>query len=79
MPELELLVLLISIIGLFVWNRSESRADTRQMDSKLEAYIYGIREDVKAIHDEMKDFHTRLALQDQEFKMRMWEIEKGRK
>lgn len=46
------------IIPLFLWNRSESRADIRHMDAKLES----TRELVRAIHDEMKDFHTRLCL-----------------
>ena len=45
------------IIPLFLWNRSESRADIRHMDSKLES----TRELVRAIHDEMKDFHNRLC------------------
>ncbi len=45
------------IIPLFLWNRSESRADIRHMDSKLES----TRELVRAIHDEMKDFHERLC------------------
>ena len=52
------------IIPLFLWNRSESRADIRHMDSKLES----TRELVRAIHDEMKDFHNRLC-----------RIEEGRK
>jgi hypothetical protein len=34
---------------------------------------------LKAIQDEMKDFHTRLALQDQEFKSRLCAIEERRK
>lgn len=45
------------IIPLFLWNRSESRADIRHMDAKLES----TRELVRAIHDEMKDFHARLC------------------
>lgn len=45
------------IIPLFLWNRSESRADIRHMDAKLES----TRELVRAIHAEMKDFHTRLC------------------
>lgn len=44
------------IIPLFLWYRAESRADIRHMDSKLES----ITELVRAIHDEMKDFHNRL-------------------
>ncbi len=45
------------IVPLFLWNRSESRADIRHMDSKLEA----TRELVRAIYDESKDFHARLC------------------
>ena len=45
------------IIPLFLWNRSESRADIRHMDAKLEA----TRELVRAIYDESKDFHNRLC------------------
>ncbi len=44
------------IIPLFLWNRSESRADIRHMDAKLEAN----RELVRAIHMEMRDFHSTL-------------------
>lgn len=46
------------ILPLFLWNRSESRADIRHMDSKLES----TRELVRAIHDEVKDFHGRLCV-----------------
>lgn len=49
------------IIPLFLWNRAESRADIRHMDNKLEAFMLGIREEIKAINDEMKDFHNRLC------------------
>ncbi len=45
------------VIPLFLWNRSESRADIRHMDAKLES----TRELVRAIHDEVKDFHARLC------------------
>lgn len=50
------------IIPLFLWNRAESRADIRSMDAKLESYMSGIRQEVKAIHDEIKDFHARLCI-----------------
>jgi hypothetical protein len=46
------------IVPLFLWNRSESRADIRHMDAKLES----TRELVRAIHDEMRDFHNRLCI-----------------
>lgn len=50
-------IFLISTLGLFFWNRSESRADIRHMDTKLES----TRELVRAIHNESKDFHNRLC------------------
>jgi hypothetical protein len=46
------------VVPLLVWNRSESRADMRHMDAKLES----TRELVRAIHDESKDFHARLCV-----------------
>ena len=42
------------IIPLFLWNRSESRADYRNLEASVNANLQGIRE-------EMKDFHGRLC------------------
>ncbi len=39
----------------------------------------GMREEIRAINVEMKDFHTKLALQDQEFKMLLCAIEERKK
>jgi hypothetical protein len=44
------------IIPLFLWVRSESRADERHTDAKLES----TRELVRAIYQESKDFHAQL-------------------
>ena len=46
----ELLTVLATIAGLFVWNRAESREDMRHMETQIEA----IRQDIK-------DFHGRLC------------------
>lgn len=53
----QFLILTITILGMFFWNRSESRQDVRHMDTKLES----TRELVRAIYDESKDFHNRLC------------------
>jgi len=45
------------IIPLFLWVRFESRADIRHMDTELESN----RELIRAIHDEVKDFHVILC------------------
>ncbi len=57
MDYIQFATMFISVVGLFVWNRTESRADNRHNDAKLES----TRELVRAIHDEMRDFHNRLC------------------
>jgi len=56
MDWLGIFALFMANAGLILWMRSESRADIRHMDSKLEAN----RDLVNAIHMEMKDFHNKL-------------------
>lgn len=53
----QFIIFFLGVFGLFIWNRTESRADIRHMDSKLES----TRELVRAIHDEVTDFHSRLC------------------
>ena len=53
----QFVILIIAFVGLFTWNRSESRADIRHMDTKLDA----TRELIRAIHEEVKDFHLRMS------------------
>jgi len=57
MDFLQLLAIIGSNMAMFFWSRAESRADNRHMDAKLES----TRELVRAIHDEVKDFHARLC------------------
>lgn len=52
------------MLPLWLWNRSESRADQRQMTSLMQ----GMQNQIIAIHQEMKDFHRRLERIDEEFK-----------
>jgi hypothetical protein len=67
-PLIEMIVVLVTILGstipLYI-----------HTDSKIDA----MHETIKAINMEIKDFHTRLALQDQEFKMRLSNIEERNK
>jgi hypothetical protein len=58
MDWIQFIIFIGSTVGLFFWNRSESRSDMRHMDSKLEA----TRELVRAIYDESRDFHARLCV-----------------
>ncbi len=56
MDWIQFVIFIGSTVGLFFWNRSESRTDIRHMDIKLES----TQELVRAIYDESKDFHSRL-------------------
>lgn len=49
------------VIPLFLWNQSESRADIRHLEQKTFEMITSIKQEVWAIHAEMKDFHGRLC------------------
>jgi len=57
----QFLILLVTIAGLFFWNRSESRSDARNFDIKLETYRQETYEIIRAIQSEIKDFHGRLC------------------
>jgi hypothetical protein len=57
MEWVQFIIFFIGVFGLFIWNRAEARADNRHMDNKLE----GQRNLLLAIHEEMKDFHSRLC------------------
>lgn len=57
-------VVVITVASLFFWNRTESRADNRELRGETMIVL-------RAIEDEMKDFHGRLERQDAEFKGRL--------
>lgn len=52
----QFLILIATLGGLFLWNRSESRQDFR-----------ALAEDLKALNAEMKDFHGRLCTLEERF------------
>lgn len=51
---LQVMVMAITVCGVFLWARAESKSDYRHMDAKIEANLQGIRA-------EMRDFHGRLC------------------
>jgi len=71
-PIVELIVVLMTILGstipLYI-----------HTDSKMEEHRRVTNELIMSIRDDMRDFHTKLALQDQEFKMRLCSIEERKK
>ncbi len=65
------------VIPMFLWNRSESRADIRQLDARLEStreLVHAIHNEtnanLQAIREEMKDFHGRLCSIEERYRER---------
>jgi hypothetical protein len=75
MQTQEILMLILGnaafIVPLFLWNRSESRADIRHMDAKIEYHWKETQALISAIRQDMHDFHIRLEKLDAEFKGKM--------
>lgn len=61
MDWIQFIIFAGGVFGCFFWNRSESRSDYRHMDGKLDAYRTETNNLIKAIQEEMKDFHGRLC------------------
>lgn len=67
MEWVQFVIFFLSVFGLFIWNRTESRTDIRHMETQLKAQrdlIWEIRVEGinfhNAIREEMKDFHRQL-------------------
>jgi len=57
----QFIIMFVGVVGLFAWNRAESRTDARHMQAQIRANSDLIREVHNDIHLEMKDFHGRLC------------------
>lgn len=75
--DIQSLIQVVSVFianaGLIIWFRSESRSDWRHMDNKVDSLrietdnkIQALRIEtgaiLKAIHEEIKDFHAKLCV-----------------
>jgi len=61
MEWIQFIILMVTIAGLFFWNRTESRADYRHMEARNDAREARTAAILDAIKDEIKDFHGRLC------------------
>ena len=75
MDWIQFSIFFLGIVGLWFWNRTESRADNRHMENEIKSnrnLIMEIHKETAALisgmRDEMKDFHYKLL-----------EIERARK
>jgi hypothetical protein len=58
---IQIISLFLANAGLIIWFRAESRADWRHLDAKLDTSLKNVDAQLKAIQDEIKDFHGRLC------------------
>lgn len=74
MDWIQFIIFAGGVFGCFFWNRSESRADIRHMDTKLESN----RELVRTIHDDAKAFQMAMIQESKDFHNRLCKIEEAR-
>ncbi len=63
---IQILSLFVANISVIIWMRTESRNDWRHCDTKLAAHQKETCDLIKAIQEEMKDFHIRLLMIEKE-------------
>lgn len=63
------------ILPLFLWNRAETRADMRHMDSKLESN----RELIREVHNESKSIILAMQVEMKDFHYKLLDIERNKK
>lgn len=68
MEWFQFIIFFLGVFGLFIWNRTEARADVRHMDHKIDAIRNLVdairtesREQINGMRQEMTDFHNRLC------------------
>lgn len=69
MEWLQFIILMITLGGLFLWNRSESNSDRRDFQNENKEIRRELIEVMRSIDKEMRDFHGRLcAIEDRKGK-----------
>lgn len=58
---MEALAIIISMIVMFLWLRTEANADRRQNQANNDLIRQETNQLISAIHQEIKDFHGRLC------------------
>ena len=59
---IQILSLFMANARLIIWFRAEARSDWRHLDNKIDANQKETNQMLKAIQEEMKDFHARLCV-----------------
>ena len=53
----QFIIFFLGVFGLWIWNRTEGRSDTRHMQNMIQSN----RDLIDAIREDIKDFHGRLC------------------
>jgi len=57
----QVLAIIVANLGIFLWLRTESSADRRQMQQESAADRRDLLQLIREIKDELKDFHGRMC------------------
>ena len=57
----QFIIFCLGVFGLFIWNRTEARADHRHSDAKIDAIRELVHEMHKEVMEERREFHARLC------------------
>lgn len=68
MDWIQVLTILGGNLAIFLWVRTEANADRREIHAAQRQDRQELLEIIRAIKDDMKDFHGKLERQDAEFK-----------
>lgn len=86
MDWIQFSTIFITFVGLFIWNKTESRNDIRHMDAKLESnrnlsmQIHKENKDlIDAIREDAKDFQIAIIQESRDFHARLCVIEEKNK
>lgn len=71
----QFIIFFVGVFGLFLWNRTESRADIRHMDAQLQAN----RDLILEVHRESLEFRKELLQENKDFHGRLCTIEERNK
>lgn len=74
MEWIQFFILLITIGGLFFWNRSEANSDRRSFENDNKELRRELIEVMRGIDKEMRDFHGRLCAIEENKKKNVREV-----
>lgn len=75
MEWVQLIIFLATIVGLWFWQRTESRADNRRVEDWLKTQ----RELIAEVYKEGAEWRREMAKEQKDFHYRLLEIERNRK